>query len=84
LGGGNNNTVWGSTEFEDLLNKAENTTDVASRMEILSQAEQTILNDTPVLPIYWYTTNYLIRPEVKGWNPLLLNNHPFKSVKIEK
>ena len=82
--GGNNNTGWGSTEFEDLLNKAENTTDVATRMEILSQAEQTILNDTPVLPIYWYTTNYLIRPEVKGWNPLLLNNHPFKSVKIEK
>lgn len=82
--GGNNNTGWGSNEFEDLLNKAENTTDVATRMEILSQAEQTILNDTPVLPIYWYTTNYLIRPEVKGWNPLLLNNHPFKSVKIEK
>jgi oligopeptide transport system substrate-binding protein len=75
---------WGSSEFEELLNEAENTTNVKTRMEILSQAEQTILNDTPVLPIYWYTTNYLIRPEVKGWNPLLLNNHPFKSVKLEK
>lgn len=82
--GGNNNTGWGSSEFEELLNEAENTTNVKTRMEILSQAEQTILNDTPVLPIYWYTTNYLIRPEVKGWNPLLLNNHPFKSVKLEK
>ena len=82
--GGNNNTGWGSKEFENLLTKAENTADVAARMDVLSQAEKTILADTPVLPIYWYTTNYLIRPEVKNWNPLLLNNHPFKFVKIEK
>ncbi len=82
--GGNNNTGWGSDEFEDLLTKAENTADVPTRMKILSQAERRLLQDTPVLPIYWYTTNYLIRPEVKNWSPLLLNNHPFKFVKIEK
>jgi oligopeptide transport system substrate-binding protein len=82
--GGNNNTGWGSKVFEDLLIKAENTANVPTRMGILSEAEQTILEDTPVLPIYWYTTNYLIRPEVKNWNPLLLNNHPFKFVKIEE
>ena len=82
--GGNNNTGWSSEEFEALLSKAENTADVPTRMEILSQAERRLLDDTPVLPIYWYTTNYLIRPEVKNWTPLLLNNHPFKFVKIEK
>ena len=53
-------------------------------MAILSEAEETIMNDIPVLPIYWYTTNYLIRPEVKNWNPLLLNNHPFKFIEIDK
>jgi len=82
--GGNNNTNWGSDEFETLLKKAENTADVPTRMGILSQAERIILEDTPVLPIYWYTTNYLIRSEVKNWNPLLLNNQPYKFVKIEK
>ena len=82
--GGNNNTGWGSKEFEGLLNKAENTADVPTRMGLLSDAEKVIMNDTPVLPIYFYTTNYLIRPEVKNWNPLLLNNHPFKFVHIEK
>lgn len=82
--GGNNSTGWGSKEFEGLLNKAENTADVATRMEILAEAESTFLNDTPVLPVYFYTTNYLIRPEVKNWHPLLLNNHPFKFVRIEK
>lgn len=82
-GGGNNNTGWGSEKFENLLEKAEQTADVPERMATLAEAEKTILDDTPVLPIYWYRTNYLIRPEVKNWHPLLLNNHPFKFVKLE-
>lgn len=83
-GGSNNNTGWGSKEFENLLNTAENTADIPTRMGLLADAEEIIMNDTPVLPIYFYTTNYLIRPEVKNWHPLLLNNHPFKFVRIEK
>ncbi|MEN8694825.1 MAG: peptide ABC transporter substrate-binding protein [Akkermansiaceae bacterium] len=82
-GGGNNNTGWSSKEFEDLLKKAENTADVPTRMKILSEAERRLLEDTPVLPIYWYTRNYLLRPEVKGWHPLLLDNHPFKYLSLE-
>ena len=80
--GGNNNTGFSSKKFEDLLNKAENTADPIARFELLSQAENTFLDETAALPVYFYTTNYLIRPEVKNWNPLLLNNHPFKFVKI--
>lgn len=81
--GGNNNTGWSSEEFEDLLRVAENTADIATRMDTLAKAESVIMSDTPVMPIYWYTTNYLIRPEVENWNPLLLNNHPFKFVRLE-
>ena len=83
-GGGNNNTGWGSKEFEDLLSKAENTADVPTRMKTLIEAEKVIMDETPVLPIYFYTTNYLIRPEVENWEPLLLNNHPFKFVRLKK
>ena len=81
--GGNNNTGWDSPEFERLLNVAENTADITERLKVLSEAETLMMNDVPVMPIYWYTTNYLIRPEVKNWNPLLLNNHPFKDVRLE-
>lgn len=81
--GGNNNTGWDSPEFERLLNVAENTADLGTRLATLSEAESIIISEAPVLPIYWYTTNYLLRPEVKNWNPLLLNNHPFKFITIE-
>lgn len=53
-------------------------------MKTLIEAEKIIMADTPVLPIYFYTTNYLIRPEVQNWHPLLLNNHPFKFVTLKK
>lgn len=81
--GGNNNTGWSSKEFENLLRTAENTASVPTRMATLAEAENIILEDTPVFPIYWYTTNYLIRPEVQNWDPLLLNNHPFKFISLE-
>ena len=77
-GNGNNNTGWASKEFEAALRRAENTADPDMRFEILVEAENILLRDLPVIPIYWYTTNYLIRPEVQGWDPLLLNNHPYK------
>ncbi len=81
--GGNNSTGWDSPRYEELLRKAENTADVPTRMGILAEAENILLGDTPVMPIYWYTTNYLLRSEVKNWHPLLLNNHPYKFVRLE-
>lgn len=81
--GGNNNTGWSSEEFESLLTQAENTADIPTRMATLAEAEKVLVGDTPVMPIYWYTTNYLIRPEVQNWDPLLLNNHPFKFIRLE-
>lgn len=81
--GGNNNTGWHSTEFERLLNVAENTVNPTQRFAELARAEAIMLDEMPVLPIYWYTTNYLIRPEVQNWNALLLNNQPYKFISLK-
>ena len=80
--GGNNNTGWASEDYMNLLRKAENTADPAARLRTLAEAETILLEDLPVIPNYWYTTNYLLRPEVQNWHPLLLNNHPFKFVEL--
>lgn len=82
-GDGNNNTRWSSAEYERLLGVAEGTPDPAARYGVLADAERTLLAEIPVIPLYWYTTNYLIRPEVKNWNPLLLNHHPYKFIRLE-
>ena len=80
--GGNNRTNWSSQDFENLLGSAERTADAAERYRLLQQAEALLLNERPILPIYWYTRNYLVHPDVRNWDPLLLDNHPWKFIAL--
>lgn len=82
-GEGNNKTGWGSKEYESLLRQAEQARNPLERINILSNAEKSMLKEMPIIPLYYYATNYLLQPQVKGWDPLLLNNHPFKFVSLE-
>lgn len=82
-GNGNNNTGWSSTEYEALLRKAAQQSDPHERVRILAQAEGILLHEAPIAPIVWYSRLYLHRPEVKGWHPLLLDNHPWKFISLE-
>ena len=81
--GGNNRTGWHNEEFEDILGKAAQTGDPSKRYALLAQAEALFLRERPILPVYWYTRNYLLHPDVKGWSPLLLDNHPYKFLRLE-
>ena len=82
--GGNNRTGWHSPEFETLLKKAADTGNPEARYRILEEAESLFLSERPILPLYWYTRNYLIHQDLKGWNPLILDNHPYKFLKLER
>jgi oligopeptide transport system substrate-binding protein len=80
---GNNNTGWSSPDYERLLRKAAQQADPANRMAILAQAEKLMLEDAPIAPIAWHSRLYLHRPEVKGWHPLVLDNHPWKTISLQ-
>jgi oligopeptide transport system substrate-binding protein len=82
-GGGNNRTGWSNKEFEILLKKSEHVRDAMERYRVLQASEKILMAEIPAIPIYWYTTNYLIDNRVKGWSPLLLNNHPYKFISLE-
>jgi oligopeptide transport system substrate-binding protein len=82
-GNGNNNTGWHSKRFESMLKDAAQKADPAERFRLLAEAEKLLMEERPILPVSWYSRNYLHRPEVKGWHPLLLDNHPWKAVRLE-
>lgn len=81
-GDGNNNTGWGNKRYDELIHQSFQEGDVAKRLQILSEAETLILNEAPMLPIYWYTHSYLMRPEVKGLMPSLLEHRCYKAVEL--
>ena len=82
-GDGNNRTGWSNKDYEALLAQAEQTKDPSERFRVLEKAEALFLSEMPIIPVYWYTSNYLLHTSVKGWHPLLLNNHPYKFVDLE-
>ena len=49
----------------------------------MQRAETILLNDAPIIPIYYYTSVRLVQPSVHGWHPTLLDRHPYKYVWLE-
>jgi oligopeptide transport system substrate-binding protein len=82
-GGGNNRTGWSNFEYDRLIGEAARTTDLQQRLEVFQKAEAILLDELPIIPIYFYTHVYALRPEVKGWYPTILDNHPYKYVYLE-
>ncbi len=83
-GNGNNNTGWSDPRYEALLREAALKSDPAERFALFRQAEAILMDAMPILPISHYTRNYLLRPEVKGWHPLLLDNHAWEAIHLER
>ena len=60
-GGGNNDSGYSNPEYDALIAAAKVETDPDKRKEQLREAEDILMDDMPILPIYYYTT-------VMGWN----------------
>jgi oligopeptide transport system substrate-binding protein len=81
--GPNNETGWSNPAYDHLLAEAAQTNDRAARYRAFQKAEAILLDEAPILPVYFYTHAFLIRPSVKGWFPTILDHHPYKYVYLE-
>lgn len=80
---GNNHTGWSDDTYDTLIDQAAGAAAKAERFELYDRAEAILLRDMPVIPIYWYTRNYLLHPSVKGWHPNILDRHDYTRVYLE-
>jgi oligopeptide transport system substrate-binding protein len=78
-----NQTGWSSEAYDELIKKAGETSDAAARIEYFQQAEEILMAEAPIIPIYIYTRVYLLDKGVKGWNPTILDHHPYKHLYLE-
>lgn len=83
-GGGNNDTGWSNAEYDRLIAEAARMGgSPAQRHELFQRAEEILLAESPIIPIYTYTRVYAVRPEVRGWYPTILDHHPYKHLYLE-
>jgi oligopeptide transport system substrate-binding protein len=61
-----NNTFHSDPEFDQLMAVAGNATG-SSRLKLLYSAEQKLLDTMPVIPLYYYVSRHLVRPDVGGF-----------------
>jgi oligopeptide transport system substrate-binding protein len=82
-GGGNNHAGWSSDTYDRLIEKASLTSETAERNELFRQAETLLINDQPIAPLMFLPSKSLVHPSVKGWNPSILDHHPYKYIYLE-
>lgn len=80
---GNNHTNWSNSEYDALIQKAALIQDSKARLEIFQQAESILLEEMPVIPIYFYVTSKLIDESVQGYYPSILDIHPFQAISLD-
>lgn len=65
-----------NTDYDDLMKQAETETDSGKRSQLMQQAEKILLTDMPLIPLYYYTTQHLLNPKIKGWKDNVMDIHP--------
>ena len=77
-GGGNNDTGFSNARYDELVAAAKVETDSAKRLEMLREAEDILMDEMPILPIYYYTTVTAMNEKVKGVQISTLGKISFK------
>ena len=80
-GGGNNRTGWCSEEYDKLiLEEAPRKKSDQNRFAIFREAEEILIDEMPVIPIYTYTSKNLVHSSLKNLNPNILNQASYKDL----
>lgn len=74
---------WEDAVYTANLDRAQRSSDPKIRAEFLVAAENRLLSQAPVTPLYFNTRNYLVRPEVRGWSEDGLWNRFYKNVVVD-
>ena len=83
-GNGNNDTGWSDARYDELIHKAFRSPNQEAHYASLLEAENILLDELPIVPVYWYTRIYLQDPRVRNWNPKLLDNRPYKYIYLSE
>jgi oligopeptide transport system substrate-binding protein len=82
-GGENNSTGWSNAEYDRLIAAARSEIDERRRLEILHHAEEILMRDVPIVPIYFYVSKNMVKPYVRGFYNNLEDLHPLDDIWID-
>lgn len=79
----NNGTGWADPRFDEMIRRANATTDEAQRERMLQEAEAYMLAQQPVVPLVVKPLAWMRKPYVRNMNANLLDQHNWRGVYID-
>ena len=79
-----NDSGFANDEYDALLDRAAVEPDMQQRAELMEAAERLMLEEQPIIPIYFYVSKHLIKPWVGGFEPNIMDHHYTKNFHILK
>lgn len=83
-GSPSNETGWSNAKYDDLIESAKSETDPQRRLELFSQAEAILMDELPIIPIYFYVSINMVHPRVKYFYGNIQDVHPLHLLRVER
>jgi oligopeptide transport system substrate-binding protein len=64
--GCSNNTYWENPHFAELLQRSQVESDPAKRIQLLKQSEKLLMEEMPIMPIFYFTMLYVQQPHLQN------------------
>ena len=77
-----NDPKYNNANFNQLMTEAQATTNRQLHFEKLYAAQQQLMTDLPISPVYHYTDTMLVKPYVQGWGRSVLGSVDFSRANI--
>jgi len=81
---GNNDTYWSNATYDRLLHAALAAKTTEERYALYQKMDAILVDELPVIPIFYYSMIRAVNPKLHGYYPTLLDNHPFKYFWLEQ
>ncbi|MTI54637.1 peptide ABC transporter substrate-binding protein [Geosporobacter ferrireducens] len=79
----NNDPHWSNTEYDNLINQSRFAKG-AARDELIYKAQEILMQEMPIAPLYYYTDPVMAKDFVKGWQKNSMSYWYFGGTSIAK
>jgi len=79
----NNYVSWSNTKYDEIIKSAAKEINATKRLALFQKAEDILLDELPIVPIYIYKRVYLKKNNVEGWFSNIEDYRTFKGVYLK-
>ena len=83
-GSTNNFSGWSNPEYDGLMAEAAKLPAGPERNDFLVDAESILLEEVPIIPIFFYNRAYLLAPRVENWPTNILGYTNYEGIRIRE